>query len=104
MLVALLQPYDLVRQLVPKDRRKEAKARAEAVADGGAAAKAVDDTIKGIQAAVIASTMAAVAASTARVGGQLTPDPRRAGHLVHLRRRGPARGRRRHGRARSWST
>jgi hypothetical protein len=50
---------------VPKERRKEAKQRAEAVAHGGAAAKAVDDAVKGIQAAVITSTTAAIVATTA---------------------------------------
>jgi len=69
MLVALLQPYDLVGKLVPGDRRKEAKQRAKALAEGGAAVKAVDDAIKGIQAAVIASTTAAIAASTAVSAG-----------------------------------
>ena len=38
------------------------------MADGGAAAKAVDDTLKSIQAAVIASTVAATAAATASSG------------------------------------
>jgi Golgi phosphoprotein 3 GPP34 len=65
MLIALLIPYDLPKQLVPRDRRGDAKRRAEDVAEGGAAAKAVDDTIKGIQAAVIASTTAAITASAA---------------------------------------
>jgi hypothetical protein len=68
MLISLLIPYDLVKRLVPRDRRKDAQRRAKAVAEGGAAAKAVDDTIKGIQAAVIASTTAAIAATTAASG------------------------------------
>jgi hypothetical protein len=68
MLVALLIPYDLVKGLVPKDKRKEATRRAKDVAEGGAAAKAVDDTLKSIQAAVIASTTAAIAASAAASG------------------------------------
>jgi hypothetical protein len=38
------------------------------VADGGAAAKAIDDTIKGIKAAVIASTTAALAGWAATAG------------------------------------
>jgi hypothetical protein len=64
MLIALLTPYDQIKRLVPKDRRKDAARRAKEVAEGGAAAKAVDDTIKGIQAAVMASTTAAIVAST----------------------------------------
>jgi hypothetical protein len=68
MLIALLQPYDLVKKLVPRERRKDAKERAKTVAEGGAAAKAVDDTLKGVQAAVIASTTAAVAATAATSG------------------------------------
>ena len=68
MLVALLMPYDLVKKLVPRERRKDAQRRAKDIAEGGAAAKAVDDTIKGIQAAVIASTTAAIAATAATSG------------------------------------
>jgi Golgi phosphoprotein 3 (GPP34) len=68
MLIALLIPYDHVGQLVPRDRRKDAKRRAQDVADGGAAAEAVDDALKGIQAAVIASTTAAIAATAATSG------------------------------------
>ena len=68
MLIALLVPYDQVKRLVPRDRRKDAQRRAKEVAEGGAAAKAVDDTIKGIQAAVIASTTAAIVATTASSG------------------------------------
>jgi hypothetical protein len=68
MLIALLIPYDQVRRLVPRDRRKDAQRRAKEVAEGGAAAKAVDDTIKGIQAAVIASTTAAIATTAATSG------------------------------------
>ena len=59
MLVALLEPYDLVKTLVPKERRKEAAQRAKAVAEGGAAGKAVADTIRGIQVAVMVATTAA---------------------------------------------
>ena len=68
MLVALLVPYDLAGRLVDREDRKEARRRAKELADGGAAAKAVDDTLKGIQAAVIASTVAATAAATASSG------------------------------------
>jgi Golgi phosphoprotein 3 (GPP34) len=68
MLIALLGPYDQVKRLVPRDRRKDAQRRAKEVAEGGATAKAVDDTIKGIQAAVIASTTAAIVATTASSG------------------------------------
>jgi hypothetical protein len=70
MLIALLIPYDLVKRLVPRDRRRHAERRAKDVAEGGAAAQAVDDTLKGIQAAVIASTTAAVAATAATSGSQ----------------------------------
>jgi Golgi phosphoprotein 3 (GPP34) len=69
MLIALLQPYDLVGKLVPREERKEAKRRAKALADGGAAAQAVDATVKGVQAAVLASATAAIAASTAATAG-----------------------------------
>jgi hypothetical protein len=69
MLVGLLRPYDLVGKLVPKDRRKDAKRRADEIAEGGAAAKAVDDTLKGIQMAVMAGTTAAIVATTAGTTG-----------------------------------
>ncbi len=67
MLVALLKPYDKVKQLVPKDQRKAAAERAKAIADEGIAGKAVNDTIEEIQMAVIFAATAA--ASSAAVSG-----------------------------------
>ncbi len=64
-LIALLRSYDQIAKLVDKDERKAAKARAKEVADQGIAGKAVDDTLKATQAAVIAATMAATTAATA---------------------------------------
>ena len=67
MLVALLKPYDKVKQLVPKDQRKAAAERAKAIADEGIAGKAVNDAIEEIQMAVIFAATAA--ASSAAVSG-----------------------------------
>ena len=67
MLVAMLKPYDKVKQLVPKDQRKAAAERAKAIADEGIAGKAVNDTIEEIQMAVIFAATAA--ASSAAVSG-----------------------------------
>jgi Golgi phosphoprotein 3 (GPP34) len=65
-LIALLRSYDVIAKLVAKEDRKAAKARAKEVADQGIAGKAVDDTLKATQAAVIAAT--ATAATVAASG------------------------------------
>ena len=65
MLIGLLRPYDLPERLVAKDRRKDAKRRAEEVAEGGTAAAAVKDTLQGIQAAIMASV--AISAATVAI-------------------------------------
>ena len=67
LLVGLLRPNDMVAKLVPRDRRKEAKRRAEAIADSGVVGDAVKDAVEGVQAAVLAATLAATTAAT--VGG-----------------------------------
>ena len=69
LLVALLLPYDLVRRLVPKDRRRQAKARAEEVADAGPAGDAVAAAVRDAQAAVMAGVLAATTASVAGSSG-----------------------------------
>ena len=66
-LVALLKAYDKIKTLVPKDQRKPAKARAEAIADAGIAGKAVEATLQQVQAAVIVAV--SVAATSAAVTG-----------------------------------
>ena len=65
MLIALLRPYDLPERLVPKDRRKDAKRRAEEVAEGGTAAKAVAGALQEIQGAILASV--AISAATVAI-------------------------------------
>ena len=65
MLIGLLRPYDLPEQLVPKDRRKDAKRRAEEVAEGGPAAKAVAGALQEIQGAILASV--AISAATVAI-------------------------------------
>ena len=71
LLVALLQPTELVARVVPRERRKEAKARAKEIADRGVVGDAVDDAIRGVQAAIIAcvATTAAATAATSGSGG-----------------------------------
>jgi hypothetical protein len=65
MLISLLRSYDLVPKLVAKEDRKAAKARAKEVADEGVAGKAVSDTLKATEAAVLAAVVATSAATTA---------------------------------------
>jgi hypothetical protein len=69
VLVALLVPYDLVRRLVPKDRRREAKARANEVAEPGAAGDAVAAAVRNTQVAVTAAVVATAGASVAAGAG-----------------------------------
>jgi len=68
MLIALLRAYDLVPKMVAKEDRKAAKQRAKEVADEGIAGKAVSDTLKATEAAIIAG-IAASAATTAATSG-----------------------------------
>ena len=60
LLVGLLEPLGLIDSIVPKDQRKDARERANAVAEQGLTGTAVRDAIRAVQAAVIA----AIAAST----------------------------------------
>ena len=60
LLVGLLEPLGLIDAIVPKDRRKDARRRAKAVAEQRLTGTAVRDAIRAVQAAVIA----AIAAST----------------------------------------
>jgi hypothetical protein len=66
-LIALLKAYDKVKTLVPKDQRKAAKARAEAIADAGIAGKAVEAALQDIETAIVAAV--AVSATSAAVTG-----------------------------------
>ncbi len=68
MLIALLRAYDLVPKLVAKEDRKAAKARAKEVADEGIAGKAVADTLKATETAVMAAVTASTAATVASSG------------------------------------
>lgn len=60
LLLAVIEPLDLVKRVVPKDRRKDAARRAREVADPGLLGSAVGDA-----AAVAAATAAAGAAAAA---------------------------------------
>ncbi|MGE5636412.1 MAG: GOLPH3/VPS74 family protein [Nocardioidaceae bacterium] len=69
LLVALLPPFDLVKQLVPKERRHEAKRRAKAIGDGGATGRAVASAVRDAQAAVLAAGVASAPAASGGDGG-----------------------------------
>jgi hypothetical protein len=60
MLIALLNAYDLVKRVVPRDDRRAAGKRAKQIADGDVIGDAVARTLRDVQAA----TMAAVTAAT----------------------------------------
>lgn len=69
LLVALLAPFDLVKRLVPKERRREAKRRAEAIGDAGVTGRAVNDSVREAQALALAGVTAAVVAASSDAGG-----------------------------------
>lgn len=68
LLALLLVPLELVKGLVPRDRRREAGKRAKAIADGGLAGRAVARTVQDMQAAVAAAVAAGALASAASSG------------------------------------
>jgi hypothetical protein len=53
LLLSILMPYDLVKRLVPRERRREAGKRAKEIADQGVAGKAVEAAVKEVQAAIL---------------------------------------------------
>ena len=63
LLVGLLEPLGLIDTVVPKDRRKDARKRAKAVAEQGLTGTAVRDAIRAVQAAVIAAIVASTVVS-----------------------------------------
>jgi hypothetical protein len=63
LLVGLLEPLGLIDSVVPKDRRKDARKRAKAVAEQGLTGTAVRDAIRAVQAAVVAAIVAATVVS-----------------------------------------
>ena len=63
-LIALLVATDLVKRVVPRENRHEAIRRAKDVADHGPTSEAVRKSIQAAQAAVIASVVAATAATS----------------------------------------
>lgn len=65
LLLSVLQPYDMVKELAPNDRRREAKARAKEIADRGVAGKAVEDAIKEVEAAIMAAIVATTVVTAA---------------------------------------
>lgn len=69
LLLALLRPYDLVKHLVPRDRRREANRRAKELADQGIAGKAVEKAVQEVQAAILVAVTASTAAAAASSSG-----------------------------------
>lgn len=69
LLIALLRPYDLVKRLVPRDRRREANRRAKELADQGIAGKAVEKAVQEVQAAILAAVTASTAVAAASSSG-----------------------------------
>jgi Golgi phosphoprotein 3 (GPP34) len=63
LLVGLLEPLGLIDSIVPKDRRKDARKRAKAVAEHGLTGTAVRDAIRAVQATVIAAIVASTVVS-----------------------------------------
>ena len=69
LLVSLLVALDLVKRLVPKNRRKEAGRRAEVVAERGIVGSAVERSVRELQTAIMVGVVAGAAASAGADGG-----------------------------------
>ncbi|MGH4018064.1 MAG: GOLPH3/VPS74 family protein [Pseudonocardiaceae bacterium] len=69
LLLGLLVPLGFVGKLVDRADRRAATRRAKAVADGGLAGTAVADTIRDLQAAVVAAVSASAAGASGGDGG-----------------------------------
>jgi len=57
LLIGLLEPLGLIDSVVTKDQRRAARKRAKAVAEHGLAGSAVRDSVRAVQAAVIAAAI-----------------------------------------------
>lgn len=64
LLVSLLEPLDLVKAVVPKDARRDAKRRAKQIADHGVVGTGLDKVVQELQTAVMVSVIAASTAGT----------------------------------------
>lgn len=64
LLVGLLEPLDMIGNLVERDERRAARKRAKEVAEQGIAGTAVRDAVAAVQAAVMASVVAASVTAT----------------------------------------
>lgn len=64
LLVSVLQPLDLVKHVVAKDDRKEARKRAKVVADQGVVGTGLGRAVEDMQAAVMVSIVAASVVTT----------------------------------------
>ena len=68
MLIALLNAYDLVKRVVPRDDRRAAGKRAKQIAEGDVIGDAVARTLRDVQAATIAAVTAATSAAVISSG------------------------------------
>jgi len=57
LLVGLLEPLGLIDSVVTRTERRAARARAKAVAEHGLAGTAVRDSVRAVQAAVVAAAI-----------------------------------------------
>ena len=57
LLIGLLEPLGLIDSVVTKDQRRAARKNAKAVAEHGLAGSAVRDSVRAVQAAVIAAAI-----------------------------------------------
>ncbi len=64
LLVGLLEPLELIGNVVERDERRAARTRAKEVAEQGIAGTAVRDAVAAVQAAVMASAVAASVTAT----------------------------------------
>lgn len=70
MLVSLLHAHDLIKRVVPKPDRRDARKRAKQIAEGDAIGSAVGSTVSDVQAAtMVAVTAATIAAGATASGG-----------------------------------
>lgn len=65
LLIGLLEPLELIANVVERDERRAARKRAKEVAEQGIAGSAVRDAVAAVQAAVMTSVVAASVTATA---------------------------------------
>ena len=74
LLIGLLEPLGLIDRVVPKENRRTARKRAKEIAEYGLAGTAVRDSVREVQAAVMAAAIASTVAAAS--GGLVVGDSR----------------------------